>query len=285
MHRLYPDDLADRGAGDGRTPTGDGAAYKVSDAERPLPDLDADFRFEHHAAHLPAASPYPNTYAEALFVRGDIELVAAADRDTKRLGVFQQRYNVGPEHTYEDAAEMLRRERPEVVAIATNIAGRADLTCLAVECGAKAIMTEKPMVNTLEEADHMVDSCAEAGVPLCAGAAQADHPSFARAKQLLLAGAIGELRSIEAPAPRCQTQGWSYFIPDGDELAWAVGTGDQGRRESGSDEFVGDGLCVLHRHRHHQLMLVPTDQTFTMSCILSWITELRMHKLTLLANV
>ena len=29
---------------------------------------------------------------------------------------------------------------------------RADLTCLAVACGAKGIFTEKPMAHTLEEA-------------------------------------------------------------------------------------------------------------------------------------
>ena len=126
--------------------------------------------------------------------------------------------------------------------IRTNIAGRADLTVLAVECGAKAIVTEKPMTNTLEEADRMVHACAEAGVPLCGGAAMADHPSFARAKQLILDGAIGELLSIEAPAPSCQTQAWSYFVDD--ELAWAAGTGDAPRSETGSDEFHGDGLVV-----------------------------------------
>ena len=113
---------------------------------------------------------------------------------------------------------------------------------LAVECGAKAIVTEKPMTNTLEEADRMVHACAEAGVPLCGGAAMADHPSFARAKQLVLDGAIGELLSIEAPAPSCQTQAWSYFVDD--ELAWAAGTGDAPRSETGSDEFHGDGLVV-----------------------------------------
>ena len=116
---------------------------------------------------------------------------------------------------------------------------------LAVECGAKAIVTEKPMTNTLEEADRMVHACAEAGVPLCGGAAMADHPSFARAKQLVLDGAIGELLSIEAPAPSCQTQAWSYFVDD--ELAWAAGTGDAPRSETGSDEFHGDGLVVTRR--------------------------------------
>ena len=116
MGMLY--DLANRGAGDGRTATGEGAAYKVSDHDRPLPSVDVGFQFQHHSAHLPDASPFPNSYAEALADRLDLDLVAAADRDEKRLQVFQQRYGVRAEHTYTDAAEMLRTERPEVVAIA-----------------------------------------------------------------------------------------------------------------------------------------------------------------------
>ena len=57
---------------------------------------------------------------------------------------------------FTDAAEMLRQLRPEVVAIATNTKGRAGLTCLAVEHGAKMILTDKPMCHTLAEADRMV---------------------------------------------------------------------------------------------------------------------------------
>ena len=61
-------------------------------------------------------------------------------------------------HLYTDAKEMLRQEQPDIVAISTNTKGRADLTCYAVECGAKGIVTEKPMAYTLEEADRMVKS-------------------------------------------------------------------------------------------------------------------------------
>ena len=129
------------------------------------------------------------------------------------------------------------------------------MTVLAVECGAKAIVTEKPMTNTLEEADRMVHACAEAGVPLCGGAAMADHPSFARAKQLVLDGAIGELLSIEAPAPSCQTQAWSYFVDD--ELAWAAGTGDAPRSET---RRVGGRVVeggVPRRRSHHARQRLP----------------------------
>jgi Oxidoreductase family, NAD-binding Rossmann fold len=142
---------------------------------------------------------------------------------------------------------MLRREKLDIVAITTNTKGRADLTCLAVECGAKGIMTEKPMAHTLAEADRMVTTCSEAGVPLCCGAITTTHPSFGRAKELLKQGGIGDLLSIEAYPPFAQHQNWSYFLES--PPAWVIGTGDPPRRESGSDEFTGQGIMVTEDGR------------------------------------
>ena len=98
------------------------------------------------------------------------------------------------------------------------------------------------MAHTLDETDRMVQTCAEAGVPLSCGAITTTHPSFARARELLHSGAIGSLQSMEASGPGAQHQNWSYFL-DGPP-AWVVGIGDQPRRESGSDEFAGQGLMV-----------------------------------------
>ena len=213
-------------------------AYSVDDADRPMPKLEVH-RELYHLQH-PGNEGLPSSYAEALRDRPDVELVAAADRDRKRLDVFRERYGI--DAVYTDAEEMLREERLDIVAVATNIKGRADLTCLAVEHGAKGIMTEKPMAHTLEEADQMVRTCADAGVPLCCGGIPTTHPSIARAKELLRSGAIGDVLSIEAPEPSAQGQQWSYFLDS--PPAWVIGTGDQPRRESGSDEFTGQGMTV-----------------------------------------
>ena len=212
--------------------------WHVDDVDRPTPELDIHRQFYFH--DHPGEEGLPTSYAEALRNRPEIELVAAADRDRKRLQAFEERYGEGA--TYTDAEQMLRQERPDIVAIATNTKHRADLTCLAVECGAKGIFTEKPMVHTLEEADRMVKTCADAGVPLSCGAITTTHPSFARARALLDSGAIGELVSMEAAGPFAQHQNWAYFLDSAP--AWAVGTGDTPRRESGSDEFTGQGMLV-----------------------------------------
>ncbi|MEW6752055.1 MAG: Gfo/Idh/MocA family oxidoreductase [Candidatus Latescibacterota bacterium] len=212
--------------------------FEVDDAERPTPPLDVHRRTYHH--QHPGSEGLPNSYAEALWDRPEVDLVAGADRDARRLQAFGERYGIRA--LYKDAEEMLRRERLEIVAIATNTKGRADLTCLAVECGARGILTDKPMAHTLAEADRMVQACAGAGVPLSCGAISTTHPSFARAREILESGAIGELVSLQAPTPCAQHQAWSYFLRGAP--AWVVGTGDPPRRESGSDEFCGQGMLV-----------------------------------------
>ena len=208
--------------------------YHVDDVDRPTPELDTHRRFHLHEHHV------PHSWAEVMWDRPEIDLVAGADRDKKRLKAFAERY--GKVQLYTDAAEMLRTEALDIVAIATNTKGRADLTCLAVGCDVKGIATEKPMVHTLEEADRMVKTCADAGVPLCCGAIPVNHPSYAKAKELVSNGTIGEILSIETEGPTSQKQYWSYFVDSAP--AWVIGVGDQPGRESGSDEFTGQGMMV-----------------------------------------
>ena len=212
--------------------------WHVDDVDRPTPEVDVHRQFHHH--DHPGNSGIPTSYAEAIHTRAEVDLVAAADRDVKRLKIFTERYGVSS--VYEDAAEMLRVEKPDIVALATNTKHRADLTCLAVECGAKGIFTEKPMAHTLEETDRMVQTCAAAGVPLNCGSITTTDPAFGRARRLIQEGKIGEVVSIETAGPGAQHQNWSYFLDSAP--AWVVGTGDQPRRESGSDEFAGQGMLV-----------------------------------------
>lgn len=213
-----------------------GDRFEVDDVKRPTPTVDVHRQFYHHTH--PGDEGNPTSYAEALWNRPEVELVAGGERDKNRLKIFGDRYGI--EALYTDGVEMCRKEKLDIVAICTNTKGRAFLTVKAVEHGAKAIFTEKPMAHTLEEADRMVGSCAEKGIPLCCGAITTTHPSFEKAKEIISAGVIGEIDSIEASGPTAQHQNWAYFLDD--DPAWVVGFGDKPRRESGSNEFRGQGL-------------------------------------------
>ena len=214
--------------------------YDLESANRPTPDwLDVHRKFHHH--DHPGKEGLVATYAEALWDRPEVELVAGADRDEKRLAMFGERYGI--EALYTDALEMYEKENLDILAIATNTRGRSFLTVKAVEAGVKGIFVDKPMTFTLKEADDMVDACAKAGVPLVGGATTTSHPSFGKAKELITGGAIGEVRSIEARVPLLsQHQDWCYFVDS--ELDWVSGIGDKPRRERGSSEFMGQGIIV-----------------------------------------
>jgi hypothetical protein len=212
--------------------------FNVDDVNRPTPELNIHRKFYYH--DHPGNEGLPDAYSEALWGRPEVQLVAGAERDPKRLKAFGERYGIRA--LYTDALEMLAKEKLDIVAICTNIKGRAFLTVKAAEYGARGIFTEKPMCHMLAEADQMVRICAERKIPLCCGAITTTHPSFAKAKQLVTSGALSEILSMEAPATLAQHQNWSYFLDSAP--AWVAGTGDSPRRESGSDEFTGEGILV-----------------------------------------
>ena len=214
--------------------------YDLESANRPTPDwLDVHRKFHHH--DHPGKEGLVSTYAEAIWDRPEVDLVAGADRDKKRLAMFGERYGITA--LYTDALEMYEKENLDILAIATNTRGRSFLTVKAVEAGVKGIFVDKPMTFTLKEADDMVNACAKAGVPLVGGATTTSHPSFGKAKELITTGAIGDVASIEARVPLLsQHQDWYYFVDS--ELAWVSGIGDKPRRDRGSSEFMGQGIIV-----------------------------------------
>ncbi len=207
--------------------------------DKPTPELDVHRQFHLYERHLPKG--VPTSYSEALHDRPEIDLVAGCDRDPNRLKAFGDRY--GDVALYTDGAEMLENEKLDIVAIATNTRSRPELVRLAVENGAKAIVTDKPMCHTLAEADLMVGVCRDAGVPLNCGAISTTHPSFVTARELLESGAIGDVTSMETSfRPGAQHQNWSYFLDSAP--AWVVGTADKPPLETGSSEFTGQGILV-----------------------------------------
>ena len=166
-----------------------GDKFEIDDADRPTPQLDVHKRIHHH--EHPGGEGNPSSYAEAIYDRPDVELIAAADRDVKRLGAFTERYGIS--NVYTDAEEMLEKEKLDIVAVATNTKGRSHFTCMASNLGAKGIFTEKPMAHTLAEVDEMVATCAKNGTALSCGAISTTHPSFERAKRMINEGAIEKL--------------------------------------------------------------------------------------------
>jgi predicted dehydrogenase len=95
-------------------------------------------------------------HAEAVSELGDqVELVAAVDVDTKRLESFRETWGVGA--GYADIGEMLEKEKPDLVQIATPPALHVPLSIKALEAGAW-VLCEKPICGSLAELDRLQEA-------------------------------------------------------------------------------------------------------------------------------
>lgn len=122
------------------------------------------------------------------------ELAAAADVNPPLLDKIRAEF--GLEHTYASYAEMLDRERPDVVSVTLDNAGTADVVEAAAAHGAH-VLAEKPMAATLEQADRMVAACRRAKVQLLINWPSAWNPAVQTVDRLVRDGAIGRVHKTK----------------------------------------------------------------------------------------
>ncbi|WP_026870010.1 Gfo/Idh/MocA family protein [Inquilinus limosus] len=91
------------------------------------------------------------------------EITALCDRDPGRLEKAGHDFGIG--RLYADAEEMLARETPDFVDIATTVPSHRPLVELAARHRVPVIC-QKPFAATLDDARAMIAACAAAGVPL-----------------------------------------------------------------------------------------------------------------------
>jgi predicted dehydrogenase len=99
---------------------------------------------------------------------------------------------------YADYAQMLRSERPEVVAVVTPSDSHADLTAMAAEAGARGICCEKPMATCMADGRRMVAACRERGVPLIVNHQRRMSGPLVHMRRLVAAGVVGDVCLIRA---------------------------------------------------------------------------------------
>ncbi len=120
----------------------------------------------------------------------DVELVAvcdpALDKARARAGEF------GVPRVYTDFAELLERERPDAVDIATPVGTHAPLTRLAADRGVH-VMCQKPMTPTAAEGEALVREVANR-VRFMVHENFRFRPHYLAVREWLRAGKVGEPR-------------------------------------------------------------------------------------------
>jgi len=158
------------------------------------------------------------------------QLAAVAGRNAD--GVRAAADKMGWESTETDWRALIERDDIDLIDICTPGNTHAEIAIAALEAG-KHVLCEKPLANSVEEAERMAaaaDAAAARGVYSTCGFSYRRTPALALAKRMVDAGRLGQIRHVRAQ----YLQDW---LADADApLTWRL---DKSKSGSGSLGDIG----------------------------------------------
>lgn len=141
-----------------------------------------------------------------------VKLVAACDLYNGRLDAAKNKYGKDI-FTTRDYRELLLRKDIDAVIVATPDHWHKDISVAAMNAG-KAVYCEKPMTHDVTEGSAVVEAQNRNKVVFQVGSQGLSSLGNEKAKELLAAGAIGQLNYAEGFWARNSPEGaWQYSIP------------------------------------------------------------------------
>jgi predicted dehydrogenase len=140
----------------------------------------------------------PYSHASALAAIPQAEIVAVCDLFPAAIERFRERWGSRwPDaRTYTDVAQMLDSEEIDILAICTPDDRHADIFVDAANRGIPAILCEKPLATTLDDADRMIAAADANGTIAAVEHTRRWDPYYHRVKELIDAGVIGEVKTV-----------------------------------------------------------------------------------------
>ena len=161
------------------------------------------------------------------------EMVAGVDPVLDVATSYEETFGIPCGTSLED---LLARDDVDAVVVSTPHYLHAPLGIEAAQAG-KHVIVEKPMATTLEDADALLEACRKAGV-LCSAkeAGVRYQPATMRAKDLIEAGAIGEVMATQITGVSNKpTSYWTGGYTNRVKTTWRM-----------SKEQSGGGILVMN---------------------------------------
>ena len=161
----------------------------------------------------------------------NLEFVAMCDVNPEAMQEKSERFGLEAVRKYTDYRELLEKEKPELVAIATESGKHAAiaLDCIAAGCN---VIIEKPIALSIADADAIVRAGKQAGVVVCANHQNRFNKSVRYMREALESGRFGRLSHGAAHVR--WNRGKSYY----DQASWR-GT------------WAQDGGCLMNQCIHN----------------------------------
>ena len=198
-----------------------GAAATLLGSKTQMPQLLAEAQPE------PARPVSPNDHIQIALIgaggqgQGDtrvaleipgVKLIAVADCYDGRLAHSKELWG-DDLFTTRDYAEVLARKDIDAVIVGTPDHWHKQVSVDAMKAG-KDVYCEKPMIHLYADGPQMIEAAHANQRIIQVGSQRVSSVIYAKAKELLAAGAIGKLNMVTARWDRNSAQGaWDYTVP------------------------------------------------------------------------
>ena len=138
------------------------------------------------------------------------ELIAMCDPMEAGLKAAQDEISV--KYAYTDYRDVMKNDEIDAVVVVTPTQFHRDIVVAAANAG-KHVFCEKPMASTPEECDEMIEACRKNNVKLQMGFMRRFDRNFRRGKELVEAGAVGEVAMLKSNTyGPSEPKEWMYDI-------------------------------------------------------------------------
>ncbi|WP_445476079.1 UDP-N-acetylglucosamine 3-dehydrogenase [Methanococcoides methylutens] len=202
-----------------------------------------------------------------------VELVGISDVDRDRVEELAAKYDA---KAYTDYEELLR-ENLDAVSIVVPTTLHKKVTLDAINSNTN-VLVEKPIADTLENADIMIEAAEKAGVILMVGQIERFNPATTKMKEIIDSGLLGKIVSITTKRvgpynPRIRDVGiiLDLGVHDIDAIAYMYGS-------SATEVYAIAGKDIHSKEDHASIMLRFGDEQAGVVNV-NWLTPHKVRKM------
>lgn len=167
---------------------------------------------------LVGAGNIAQVHAPIILGQPGVELVAVADKNIDQANALAKNFDI--KNVYDDAKEMIEKNKPDIVHVLVPPQFHAEVSILAMELGCN-VLVEKPMALTLAECDEMIESANKNNVSLCVNHNGLRYGVYRRAIDMAKSGALGDVVTVEAHEVYNAERNSSFIDEGAEKRHWA----------------------------------------------------------------
>jgi UDP-N-acetylglucosamine 3-dehydrogenase len=204
----------------------------------------------------------------------NVELVGISDISESRVNELAGQYGV---KGYTDHKQLLEQGL-DIVSIVVPTTLHMPIGMDAIDAGANILM-EKPIADTLENAEQLTNAAKEAKVKLMVGHIERFNPAVMRLKEIIDSGTLGKIVSISTRRvgpynPRIRDVGviLDIGVHDIDVISYLYGMK--------INEVYAIAGADIHSEEDHAAIMLRFDHEFSGLLETNWLTPHKVRKLT-----